>query len=110
MKNRSTHSIGKIKSLEDLKLEKARLEMDILKKQNQIQSDYQQILDRLTLRNVFLRLKEDIALTTNITSKVISVGKKLFGKKKKKKKSLEGKNDLSLPPESVKNPEQITGE
>ena len=110
MKNRSTHNIGKIKSLEDLKLEKARLEMDILKKQNQIQSDYRQILDRLTLRNVFLRIKEDIALTTDITSKVISVGKRLFGKKKKKKKSLEGENDLSLPPESVKNPEQITGE
>ena len=110
MKNRSPHTIGKIKSLEDLKLEKARLETDILKKENQIQSDYHQILNRLTLRNVFLRIKEDIALTTDITSKVISVGKRLFGKKKKKKKSLEGKNDPSLPPQSVTHPEEITGE
>jgi hypothetical protein len=110
MKNRSPHTIGKIKSLEDLKLEKARLQMDILKKENQIQSDYRQILDRLTLRNIFLRLKEDIALTTDVTSKVISVGKRIFGKKKKKKKNIEGENAPSLPPESVTHPEEIGGE
>ena len=108
MKNRSPHTIGKIKSLEDLKLEKARLETDILKKENQIHSDYRQIFDKLTFRNVFRNIKEDIALTTNITSKVISAGKRLFGKKKKK--SHEGKNGPSLLPESVTHPEEITGE
>jgi len=108
MKNKSPHTIGKIRSLEDLKLAKARLEMDILKKENQIQSDYRQILDRLTLRNVIRNIKEDIALTTNVTSKVISVGKRLFGKKKKKKKNIEGKNTPSLPPESVTHPENFT--
>jgi hypothetical protein len=110
MKNRSPHTIGQIKSLEDLKLEKARLEMDILKKENQIQSDYRKILDRLTFRNVIQNIKEDIALTTNVTSKVISVGKKLFGKKKKKKKSLEEKTGPSLPQESPAQPEVISGE
>ncbi len=100
MKNRSPHTIGNIRSLEDLKLEKARLETDILKKENQIQSDYRQILNRLTFRNVYRNIKEDIALTTNITSKVISAGKRLFGKKKKKKKDLKGKNDPLLPVES----------
>lgn len=109
MKNKS-HTIGKIRSLEDLKLEKARLEMDILKKENQIQSDYRQILDKLTFRNVIRNIKEDVALTTNVTSKVISVGKKLFGRKKKKKKSHEVKNVPSLTPGSVKHPEEITGE
>lgn len=111
MKNKSPHTIGNIKSLEDLKLEKARLEMDILKKENQIQSDYRQILDRLTFRNVFLAIKEDVALTTNIASKVISAGKRLFGKKKKKKKGIKGKNDPLLPVESsITHPEEITGE
>ena len=110
MKNRS-HIIGNIKSLEDLKLEKARLELDILKKENQIHSDYRQIFDRLTFRNVFRSIKDDIALTTNITSKVISVGKRLFGKKKRKNKVIKGKNDPLLPVESsVTHPEEIAGE
>lgn len=109
MKNRSPHTIGNIRSLEDLKLEKARLELDILKKENQIHSDYRQIFDKLTFRNVFRNIKEDIALTTNITSKVISAGKRLFGKKKNK--GLKGKNDPLLPVESsLTHPEEITGE
>ena len=110
MKNKSPHTIGKIKSLEDLKLEKARLKMDILKQENQIQSDYRQILDRLTFRNVIRNIQEDIALTSNITSKVITVGKKIFGKKKKKKKIREGEIALLLPKEPLTNPEEITGE
>ena len=50
MKNSSPRQIGKIRSLEDLKLEKSRLQTDILKKENQIQADYRQIIDRLTFR------------------------------------------------------------
>jgi len=110
MKNRDPHTIGKIRSLEDLKLEKTRLEMDILKQENQIKSDYRQIIDRLTFRNVIRNIQEDIALTSNITSKVITVGKKIFGKKKKKKKAIEGENTPLLPPEPLTHPEEITGE
>jgi hypothetical protein len=110
MKNRPARTIGKISSLEDLRQEKARLQMDILKKENQIQSDYRQILDRLTFRNLIRNIKDDVALTTNITSKVISVGKKLFARKKKKKKIHEGKHNLSLPQETLNHPEEITGE
>ena len=109
MKNRS-HTVGKIRSLEDLKLKKARLETDILKKENQIRSDYRQILDRLSLRNLIRNVKEDVAMTTNITSKVISVGRKIFARKKKKKKILEGKRGQSPSEETLMRPEEITGE
>jgi hypothetical protein len=109
MKNRS-RTIGKIRSLEDLKLEKARLEMDILKKENQIHSDYRQILDRLTLRNLIRNIQEDVAMTANVTSKAIAVGRKIFARKKKKKKIHEGKHDPSLPKETLTRPEEITGE
>ena len=110
MKNRPPRTIGKISSLEDLRLEKARLEMDVLKKENQIQSDYRQILDRLTFRNLIRNIKDDVALTSNVTSKVFSVGKKLFGRKKKKKKILEGRHDPSLLQAPLTHPEETTGE
>jgi len=105
MKNRS-HTLGKISSLEDLRLEKARLQMEILKKENQIQADYKHLLDRLTFRNVIRNIKDDIAMTTDVTSKVISVGKKIFGKNKKKKKDQEMKNGLSASPGTMKQDEE----
>jgi hypothetical protein len=110
MKNRPARTIGKISSLEDLRLEKARLQMDILKKENQIHSDYQQILNKLTLRHLFRTIREDVAITSNVTSKLISFGKKILARKKKKKKIHGVKPNPSLPQEPLSHPEETTGE
>jgi hypothetical protein len=110
MKNRPAYKIGKIRSLQDLKLEKARMENDILKKENQIQSEYKQMVERLTFRNLIRNIKDDITLTTNISSKVISVGKKLFSRKKKKKKNHDALKEPAMKQGPVTPPAEIKGE
>jgi len=93
MKNNPHRKIGKIKSLQDLQLEKARLELDIVKAEEKIRSNYRNILGMFTLHNLFHIVTHDINLTSNIFSKLYATGKNIFRKKGKKK---------------VKNPEKDT--
>jgi len=75
-----------IKSLDDLRLQKARIRLEIMKQEENIQSDYRRIRDALTFRNIAANLVEDISVQSAIVSRVFSFGKALFAKRKKKKK------------------------
>jgi hypothetical protein len=77
---------GKVGSLQELELEKARLRLEIMKSEENIRSDYRRLMDAFTLRNLATGLMDDIAVTSNVFSKAISVGKSIFAKRKKKKK------------------------
>jgi hypothetical protein len=86
MNNRSTIKTSKIRSLEDLRLEKTKVRNEILKKEGDIRSDYKNILDLLTFRNIVSNLADSITVQSAVVSQVLSFGKALFARKKKKKK------------------------
>ncbi len=86
MSNRYTTKPSRIKSLEDLQLEKSKVRMEILKKEEHIRSDYRHILDALTFRNIVSNLADDITVQSAVISKAFTFGKSLFARRKKKKK------------------------
>ncbi len=75
----------KIRSLRDIELEKTRLQLEIMKAEENIHSDYRRILESFTLKNLATSLVEDISMTSGIVSKAFGVGKSLFARRKKKK-------------------------
>lgn len=90
--NRKTNfrlSSKRIKSLYDLELEKAKLEVEILKSEETIRSDYRRLIHRLTFRNLAGTLVEEISSRTSVLATAISVGKSFLEKRKKKKKAKE---------------------
>ena len=95
MKNRAHYKIHKLRSLHDLELEKARLKFEALKKEDQIKGNYKYIVDALTFRNLLQHLSNEISMTTSAVSTAFSVGKKIIGKFKKRKKN---KDDSSKSP------------
>jgi hypothetical protein len=91
----------KIGSLQALELEKARLKLEIMKSEENIRSDYHRIADAFTLRNLAAGLIEDIAVTSNVFSKAVSVGKSFFAKRKKKKQHHSEEQVLPVDPASI---------
>jgi hypothetical protein len=106
MKNRDNrfYKVGKIHSLEDLKLEKARLRLEILKKEDSIKGNYRHIVDVLSFRNFFHTISEDLSTSSNAISKVYQVGKSIFAKRKKKKKEHHAKPEEPVTHETPANP------
>ncbi|MCK9203898.1 MAG: hypothetical protein M0P58_05595 [Bacteroidales bacterium] len=76
----------RIRSLEDIAAEKARLKFEIRLKEEHIHNNYQRILDAFTLRNLASSLVTEISTNSSIVSKAISIGKSFIEKRKKKKK------------------------
>lgn len=86
MSNRHTTKHTRIKSLQDLQLEKAKVRMEIMKKEEHIRSDYRHIIEALTFKNILSSLVEDISVQSTVISKAFAIGKSLFSKRKGKKK------------------------
>ena len=88
MKNSYKSKIRRIRSLHDLQSERHRLEGALQETEQGIHSHYLHIREALSFRNILQTVANEIALTTNAFSKTVTVGKKLFGgfKRKKKKK------------------------
>jgi len=97
MKNRAPHKIRKIRSFHDLEKERTRLEMEVLRKEEQIKSGYRHIVDILTLRNLLHRLSTEISITTSAVSSAFSLGKSIFKKFRKKKKDKDKPSEV-VPP------------
>ena len=75
----------KIHSLKDIELEKQRLRLEIMKTEANIQAEYHNILNAMTLKNIASNMISDITSTSSIISKAFSFGKSLMAKRKKKK-------------------------
>lgn len=87
MKNKTHYKIRGIRSLHDLELEKVRLKMELLKREEAIKGNYRNIVDALTFRNLLQHLSSEITKTTSAVSTAFSVGKSIFGAFKRKKKN-----------------------
>jgi hypothetical protein len=89
MKTKPRHKIRKLRSLHDLELEKARLKLEAVKREEQIKGNYRNLVDALTFKNLWHNLSNEISMTTSAVSTAFSVGKTILGKLKKKKKNKE---------------------
>lgn len=87
MKNKTHRKIRTIRSLHDLELEKTRLKMDILKKEDQIKGNYREIVGVFTFKNIISIISQEIISRTSTISSAFTVGKSIFSIFKKKKKS-----------------------
>jgi hypothetical protein len=76
---------GKIHSLEDIRLEKLRLRMEILKTETNIHQGYRDILDALSFRNIATTMINDVTASSTLISKALSYGKTFIEKRRKKK-------------------------
>jgi len=101
-KNSYRLSSKRIRSLHDLELEKAKLEVEILKSEETIRSSYRHLIHRLTFRNLAGTLTDEIAARTSVLSKVISVGKSFLEKRKKKKKEKVRREESAIKHEETK--------
>jgi len=92
MKKKSYDSgIGKVRSFDEIKIEKTRLRMETLETREGIRSGYQRILNEFTFSRIMETIGEQLASRTSVISKAYTAGKNLFSKirHKKKKKTKE---------------------
>jgi hypothetical protein len=83
--NRYTVKPGNIHSLEDIRLEKMRLRLEILKTETSIHEGYRDILQALSLKNLATSIINDISTSSTMVTRAFSFGKSLLEKRKKKK-------------------------
>ncbi len=78
--------LKRIRSLRDIELAKAKLDVEIMRTEESIRSGYRHLINRLTFRNMTSSLIQEFSTRSDLISKAISAGKSLFEKRKKKKK------------------------
>jgi hypothetical protein len=94
MKRKYDLPVRKIRSMEDLRIEKMKIRMEIANKEEQILHNYRFLKERLSLRHLTETISADVQLATTAFSKAFSLGKTLFGKiRKKKEKGEKHKGD-----------------
>ena len=79
--------VGKINSMSDLEREKDRVQLEITRKEECIKYSYQNLLHLFTFCNLVGSLIEEANACSSMISKVITFGKELLAKRKKKKKA-----------------------
>jgi hypothetical protein len=70
--------------MHELQLEKVRLQMELVRTEDNIKNNYRHILSALSFRNIISTITE-LTSTTSIVSKAFTLGKNLLGRRKKKK-------------------------
>jgi hypothetical protein len=75
----------KIHSLDDIRIEKLRLRLEIMKTEENIHAGYRDILSALSPRNLATTLINDVAASSSVLTKAFSFGQSLLSKRKKKK-------------------------
>jgi len=79
--------VNHIHSLSDLKREKEKLQMEIVRREEGIKYNYQNLVHLLSFRNILGTLIDEVGTTTTIVGKLFSLGKDFLAKRKKKKKA-----------------------
>ena len=82
---------ARIRSLAELRLHRQELELEILKTELNIRSDARNLRDDLSPVNLIRTLSKEIS-TTGIVSSAISLGKRIFSRRKNKEKGQEEEN------------------
>jgi hypothetical protein len=88
----------KIHSLDDLRLEKLRLRLEIMKTEESIHSGYRDILEALTFKNLASTMIKDVSATSSVLTKAFAFGKAVMARHKKKKH--DRMQEITLDPKS----------
>jgi len=72
--------------MNELKLEKARLKLELVKTEEKIEANFRRIRSAFSLRNIFSTVTTELKNPSSIVMKVLTLGKDWFGRRKKKKK------------------------
>ena len=77
--------------MNELKLEKVRLRLELVRTEDKISTNYRNIRSAFTLRNIFSTITNEIATPSSFLMKAFTLWKDWLGRRKKKKK--EGKKE-----------------
>ena len=86
MKNENIYMIGEIHSFHDLQKEKLRLKSETRRVEERMNNNFSNIKQALSPQNILQSVIEEITSTAPWIGVVYSIGQKLFGRRKKKKK------------------------
>ena len=75
----------KIHSLEDIRMEKLKLRIEIMKTEENIHSGYRDILQSLSFRNIATTVINDVSASSTMLTKAFAFGKAVMTRRKKKK-------------------------
>ncbi|MCX6281928.1 MAG: hypothetical protein NTU51_08190 [Bacteroidetes bacterium] len=78
--------LNHINSLEDLQREKEKLQMEIVRREEGIKYNYQNLVHLLSFKNLLGTLIDDVSTTTSVIGKIVSISKDFLARRKKKKK------------------------
>jgi hypothetical protein len=81
---------GRIRTLHQLQLEKARLKTELVRSEDKIKSNYKAILTAFALKNILSTVGE-LTGTPSFISQFVSLGLNWLATRKKKKKKKQGK-------------------
>ncbi len=83
----------KLRTLQDIKLEKARLKYEMLVAENNLGEDLHAVERVFTFSSTMASITKGISVAKNVYDKVNRIIEKLFGKKRKKKSREEYSGD-----------------
>jgi hypothetical protein len=82
--------IREIHSMHELQLEKARLQLELVRTEDKIKGNYRHILSAFSLRNIFTTVT-DLTSPTSIVTKAFTLGKNWLSRRNKKRKEAKTK-------------------
>jgi hypothetical protein len=83
--------IREIHSMHELKLERARLELELVKTEEKIKTNYKNVLHAFSLGNIFSTVTSELSTSSSILAKTVNLGLNWVAMRKKKKKKKQEK-------------------
>jgi hypothetical protein len=84
--------------MEELKKEKNRLQMETIRAEERMKGEYRLLIDAFTLRNIVQMVMDEVLKTSTVLSQAVNIGKSIFKRKKKQKKTDEPSSDIKDSP------------
>ncbi|MCX6248153.1 MAG: hypothetical protein NTW10_10485 [Bacteroidetes bacterium] len=83
--------IREIHSMHELQMERARLELELVKTEDKIKASYKNILYAFSLGNLLSTVTTEFASSSSILAKTVNLGMNWLSRRKKKKKKKQEK-------------------
>jgi hypothetical protein len=84
--NKTRSNFRRVHSMQELHLEKVRLEMEEVIAKERIKGNVREIREAFALRNIITTVVSELSIKTSVLSNVVSAARGLFKKRKKKRK------------------------
>ena len=88
--------MSKIKTLHDIKLEKAKLRYELLVAENRLMENFQAIEDMATFSSVFSRIAYGFEIAQKVYSRIMDVSSRFSSWRRKRKKKKNKNNDSDM--------------